>query len=98
MTSEQTQNEEIFSTRDLTLAAVLITLKFPMTGLDFQIEGVKSQPVGYFIFENSAALRSARQKFSQSMLSVEPKLLVTNIHSLKAEVVNAFKNPHNRTF
>lgn len=95
---EQTQDENIFSTRDLTLAAVLITLKFPMTGLDFQIEGVKANPVGYFIFENTPALREARQKFSQSMLSVEPKLLVTNIHSLKAEVVNAFKNPHNRTF
>lgn len=96
--SEQIQDENIFSTRDLTLAAVLITLKFPMTGLDFQIEGVKSNPVGYFIFENTEPLRAARQKFSQSMLSVEPKLLVTNIHSLKAEVINAFKNPHNRTF
>lgn len=95
---QATHEENIFSTRDLYLASTLITLKFPILGIDFQIEGVKQNPIGYFKFEESDALREARQKYTQSMLAVEPKLFVTNMHSLKAEVTNAFKNPHNRVF
>lgn len=91
-------NEEIFSTRDLYLAATLITLKFPLTGIDYQIIGSKSKPIGYFKFDDTVKLREARQKYTQSLLMVEPKLFVTNMHSLKAEVTNAFTNPHNRTF
>lgn len=90
--------DNIFSTRDLTQAATLITLKFPLVGIDYQIEGNKPQPVGYFKFEDTARLKEARQKYTQSLLSVEPKLFMTNVHSLKAEVTNAFKNPHNRAF
>lgn len=92
------QEENIFSTRDLTLAATLMTLKFLMTGVDYQIEGSKSNPVGYFKFEDTQRLKDARQKYTQSLLSVEPKLFMTNVHTLKAEVTNAFKNPHNRSF
>lgn len=90
--------QKIFSTRDLTQAATLITLKFPLIGIDYQIEGSKPQPVGYFKFEDTPRLKEARQKYTQSLLSVEPKLFMTNVHSLKAEVTNAFKNPHNRAF
>lgn len=95
---DKIKEEDIFSTRDLTTAATLVTLKFPLVGIDYQIEGAKGNPVGYFKFENSEKLTDARQKFTQSLLSIEPKLFMTNIHSLKAEVTNAFKNPHNRTF
>lgn len=91
-------SEKIFSTRDLTQAATLITLKFPLIGIDYQVEGVKPQPVGYFKFEDTPLLREARQKYTQSLLNVEPKLFMTNVHSLKAEVTNAFKNPHQRAF
>ncbi len=91
-------SDNIFSTRDLTQAATLITLKFPLIGIDYQIEGSKPQPVGYFKFEDTPRLKEARQKYTQSLLSVEPKLFMTNVHSLKAEVTNAFKNPHNRAF
>jgi hypothetical protein len=90
--------DEIFSTRDLYLAATLITLKFPLLGIDYQIEGTKQAPIGYFKFEDDKMLREARQKYTQSLLSVEPKLFVTNMHSLKAEVINAFKSPHNRLY
>jgi len=90
--------EDIFSTRDLTTAATLVTLKFPLVGIDYQIEGAKGNPVGYFKFEATDSLKEARQKFTQSLLSVEPKLFMTNVHSLKAEVTNAFKNPHSRAF
>ncbi len=92
------EDKPIFSTRDLAMAATLITLKFPMVGIDYQIEGTKEQPVGYFKFEDSAVLKEARQKYTQSLLAVEPKLFMTNVHSLKAEVTNAFKNPHLRSF
>jgi len=90
--------ENIFSTRDLTEAATLVTLKFPLTGIDYQIEGQKPNPIGYFKFEQSDRLKEARQKYTQSLITVEPKLFMTNIHSLKAEVTNAFRNPHSRAF
>lgn len=95
---DTTNQENIFSTRDLTLAAVLVTLKFGIVSIDFMIDGVKSQPVGYFCFEESESLRDARRKYSQSMLMVEPKLYQSNLHSLKAEVVNMYKNPHTAIF
>lgn len=94
----EVMGENVFSTRDLTLAATLITLKFPMTGIDYQVEGTKQNPIGYFKFEDSPKLREARQKYTQALLAVEPKLFMTNIHGLKAEVTNAFKNPHSRAF
>lgn len=99
--SKQNKTEEddnIFSTRDLYLAATLITLKFPMVGIDYQIIGHTPKPVGYFKFDESQTLKEARQKYTQSLLMVEPKLFVTNMHALKAEVTNAFTNPHNRAF
>ncbi len=91
-------DENIYSTRDLTQAATLITLKFALIGIDYQHEGSKPQPVGYFKFEDTPRLKEARQKYTQSLLSVEPKVFMTNVHGLKAEVTNAFKNPHNRAF
>lgn len=83
------KQERIFSTRDLPLAATLVSLKFFMLGVDYQLEGQKNNPVGYFKFNDSPELQEAKMKFSQGMLAIEPKLFVTNMHSLKAEVVNA---------
>lgn len=86
--------ENIFSTRDLYLAATLITLRFKLIGTDFQIEGDKNQPVGYFKYEDTPALREAESKYIQGLLSVEPKTFVGNMRSLKAEVSNIHRNPH----
>jgi len=86
--------QKIFSTRDLYLAAVLVTMKFFMVGIDYQIEGEKNLPVGYFKFEDTPTATEAKQKYNQGMLSVEPKALFTNMRSLKAEVMNSYKNPH----
>lgn len=91
---EKEQEAPIFSTRDLYLASTLVTLKFFMVGIDYQIEGDKNLPVGYFKFEDTRALQEAKQKYTQGMLMIEPKTFVTNIHSLKAEVMNVYKNPH----
>lgn len=85
---------EIFSTRDLSLAATLVSLKFYLTGIDYQIEGDKANPIGYFKFENTPAIQEAKSKFTQGLLLVEPKLFVTNLKSLKSEVINTYKNPH----
>lgn len=83
-----------FSTRDLYLATTLITLRFPLQGTDFSIEGEKSLPVGYFKFLDTPAIREAKQKYQQGLLSVEPRLFITNMRSLKAEISNIFRNPH----
>jgi len=94
----QQEVDAIFSTRDLTLAATLTTLKFGIVGIDYQIEGNKPTPIGYFKFKNTPQLREARQRYTQALLTVEPKLFITNMHSLKAEIVGAFTNPHLKTF
>jgi len=86
--------EKIFSTRDLYLAATLVSMKFYLTGIDYQIEGDKSQPVGYFKFENTPEIQEAKSKYVQGLLSVEPKSFITNLKSLKSEIVNIYKNPH----
>ena len=88
------EKKEIFSTRDLYLAATLVTLKFFLTGVDFQYEGDKNQPIGYFKFEDTPQIQEAKAKFMQGLLSVEPKLFITNLKSLKSEVMNIQKNPH----
>lgn len=85
---------KIFSTRDLYLASALITLKFPLQGVDYSIEGEKSLPVGYFQFKDSEDLQDARQKYSQGLISVEPRMFITNMRSLKAEIANIFRNPN----
>lgn len=87
--------KKLFSTRDIYLAATLITLKFYMIGIDYQIEGDRNRPVGYFSFEETDALREASQKYIQGLLSVEPKAFITNLHSLKSTITNVYHNPLN---
>jgi len=86
--------DNVFSTRDLYLAATLVCLKFYLTGIDYVIEGSKNLPVGYFKFEDSKEIQDARARYTQGLLMVEPKMFVTNLKSLKSEVVNANQNPH----
>lgn len=90
------ENKTIFSTRDLYLATTLVTLKFYMTGIDIQYEGSRNQSIGYFKFEDTPEINDAKQQYIQGLLTVEPKAFVTNMHSLKAEIVNAQNNPNSR--
>lgn len=92
MSPETTTN--VFSTRDLYLASTLVTLHFPLLGIDYQVEGIRPKPIGYFKFENTPELHDIRSKYNQSMLLVEPKMFINNLQSLKAEVVNMFQNPN----
>jgi len=92
MPNEKSNQE--FSTRDLYLASTLVTLHFPLLGIDYQVEGIKPRPIGYFKFEDTPLLHETRSKYNQSLLLVEPKLFISNLQSLKAEVVNMFQNPN----
>ncbi len=92
MKSEQKNNS--YSTRDLNLATTLITLHFIMEGVDYQIEGEKQRPVGYFNFEDSEELQNAIKKFWSGDLSVEPRQFMNNLRGLKAQINSFYKSPH----
>lgn len=85
-----------FVTRDLYLAAALLTLKFKKVGVDYQIEGERRMPVGYFKFERTVSINEAVYKFWNGDLAVEPRDYVTAIRSLKSEVTNTYKGPHSQ--
>jgi len=90
------ENENIYSTRDLVLAVTLITLKFELIKIDYQIEGENQRPVGYFNFENTNALKETIRKHMNGDLSVEPKQFMSNVRELKAQINNFYKNPNNK--
>ena len=83
-----------FATRDLYLASTLVTLKFSLLGIDYQIEGDKMNPVGYFRFDDTPELQDIRLKYNQGNLLVEPKAYITALKSLKSEIINLYRNPH----
>jgi hypothetical protein len=93
MESNQKTNE-IFTTRDITLATTLVTLKFFMNGVDYQLESGKPSPICYFKFINGPDLQDAIKKYMQSLIAVEPKIFMTNLRALKSEVDNFHSNPY----
>jgi len=92
------EDSKIYSTSDLCLASTLICNKFFMIGIDYQIEGQKNSPVGYFKFEDSPNLQTARQKFLQGMLRVDPREFHRNLHTLRSEVLKMASNPHSSAY
>jgi len=82
------------STRDLYLAATLVYLKFYLCKIDYSVEGNKNQEVGYFCFEDTPELQEAKSKFTQGLLSVEPRQFMTTVKALKSEISNILQNPH----
>lgn len=91
MASEQELG--IFSTRDIYLASALITLGFSVESIDYQVEGDRSQPVGYFKFEESEELNNAQKDFWASRLLVEPRQFIASMRGLKAQLNNVYKSP-----
>ena len=87
------ENKKNFSTRDLYLASALVTLRFPLLGIDHQIEGIKPRPIGYFNFEDTEELRTTRNQYNQGLILVEPRMFINNLQSLKSEVMNFMLNP-----
>jgi len=90
---EESKKDELFSTRDLNLASTLVTLKFFMVNVDFQIEGIKRLPVGYFSFEETEKLQETIRLYWQGKLMVEPMAFVTTLRGLKAQVSNVYNSP-----
>jgi hypothetical protein len=84
---------EIFPSRDIGLAGTLLTLKFPLIDITFVVEGSRGQKTGYFNFIDSPKLQEAVQLFWKGGLAVEPRALLGNIRSLKAQVTNVYKDP-----
>ena len=89
------KKDEIFSTRDIYLASTLITLGFKINGIDFQVEGMKGLPVGYFLFPATHDLFAAEAKYWQGDIAIDPRVFITNMKGLKAQVNNVYKSPRN---
>ena len=51
MNDNNSGGPKVFSTRDLYLASTLVTLHYELLGIDYQVEGIKPKPIGYFKFE-----------------------------------------------
>lgn len=86
--------DNVYSTKDVGLAATLITLKFKMNGITYQYEGVRPHPVGYFEFADGEKLQNALSAYWRGDLAVEPRSFMTNLRGLKAEISNIYKNPN----
>ena len=82
-----------FSTRDLYLAASFISLGLEVINIDFQIEGEKNTPVGYFNFKNSDKLKEAEKDYWSGKLKIEPRSFVNSMRGLKSRVIGIYKNP-----
>jgi len=89
-------NENVYSTRDLNLAATLLSTGFGLIGIDYQVEGERNRPVGYFNFEDSESIQDAIKKFWARKLAVEPIEFAGNIRSLKAQINTEYKSPHSK--
>lgn len=92
----QEREEGLYSTPDLPLATTLISLKFSLIRTDFQIEGERRSPKGYFCFEDTKALQDTLVKYMQGKLAIEPKEYETNRKSLLSVVNNTYKSPNSR--
>ena len=93
------KKEKLWSSRDIYLATTLLTLKFAILQIDYQMEQPmhgrgQAKTVGYFQFANTEGLRDAEKLYRQGDLAVEPKLFITNLRALKAEITNYYKSPH----
>lgn len=86
--------KNIYSTRDLYLSAALITLGFQLITIDYQVEGERQKPIGYFGFEENDKLRQFINDYRQKKISIIPQDFVTSMRSLQSEVNNVYKNPH----
>ena len=89
------EKSETYSTRDINLAAALMTYNFFMTNIDFQIEGSEGKMVGYFAFDKTPELEQVEKDYWQRKLTVEPREFILNLRSLKSQVNSVYKNPRN---
>lgn len=90
-----TQNKTVeqFSTRELALAAALQTLRFQVVNIDYQYEGDKERPIGYFRFELTEQLKEAIADYRAGRMLVDPRGFMFSYHELKSQTTNVYKNP-----
>lgn len=91
-----TEENKSRSMRDLYLASTLVSLGFEITNIDFQVEGERNMPVGYFSFEDTKELRDTEKDYWAMKLKVEPRMFINNLRGLKAQVNGEYKGPHSR--
>lgn len=89
----ENEDPKLFSTRDLGLAATLATNGFQAIGIDFQYEGSKRLPVGYFSFQESPEMRRVESDFWAGACRVDPRVFLVNMRALKSQVVGKERSP-----
>ena len=85
---------ELFSTKDLPLAASFVSLGLPVERIDYQIEVEKQRLTGYFGFEKTEELLKIEKDFLNGKLLIEPKTLFSNAKGLKSQVENRYSAPN----
>jgi len=93
----ETQNENLkdqyYSTRSILLASTLLSLKFYLSGVDFQFEGENNRPVAYFLFEKNNDLNDAIGKYHRYALAIEPHAFNMSMRSIREMIANEYKKP-----
>jgi len=83
---------KLFSTRDIYLASVLVTMDIPLYNLDFTTEGRESKRIGIFVFLDTPELRKIEQDyFNIPDFKVDIKKYTMNMKSLKSRTNNSYK-------
>lgn len=90
---EKEENKD-YSTRDLYLASALVSLGFEIENIDFQVEGERHMPVGYFSFVNTEELKEVEKKYWSGKLRIEPRMFINSMRGLKAQITGEYKSPH----
>ena len=72
----------------------MLCLDYDLLGIDFQFEGMSNRPVGYFNFSDTEEIRATEKDYLKGKLLIDPRLFVTNLRVLKAQVTNIHSNPH----
>lgn len=93
MENDVITEEKFFSTRDLGLATTLVTNGFQVSMIDFQYEGQRRLPVGYFSFVDTPDMRQVEHDFWIGACRVDPRTFLVNMRSLKSQVVGKERSP-----
>ena len=85
--------QELFSTRELALAAALQSLKFLVVNIDYQYEADKERPIGYFKFAATKELKEAIAQYRAGKMLVDPRSFMFSYHELKSQTTGFYKSP-----
>lgn len=89
-------DSDFYLTQDIVLATTLVTLDFKLIKIDYQLEGFKKRPVGYFNFNNTQELQTAIIQYLNGDLSVNSKQYMNNVRELKIQINDFYRNPKSK--